>query len=64
MDQLLLKTKYELITKVHTQINKVEGDPTILHILYSVIVNELSNKVSPNLRGVTSDLLRYSIRNL
>ena len=56
-DQLMLETKYELITDVHTQMNKVEGDSSILNNLYLVITNELLNKVPPNLHSVTSDLL-------
>ena len=45
------------MTNIHTQMNKVEGDPAVLYILYSVITNKLPNKVSLNLCSITSDLL-------
>ena len=57
MNLLLLETKYELMTKVHTHLNKVEGDPSILHILYSVIANKSPKKVPLNLHSITSYLL-------
>jgi hypothetical protein len=53
----MLETKYELMNKVHTQINKVEGNSAVLNILHSVITSELPNKVPPNLSSLTSDLL-------
>ena len=64
MNLLLLETKYKLITKVHTYSNKVEGDSTVLHILYSVIANKPPKEVPSNLYGITSDLLQCGIHNL
>ena len=52
------------MTNIHTQMNKVEGDPAILYILYSVIANELPNDVPSNLCSVTYDLLQCGIYNL
>ena len=51
----MLETKYELMNEVYIQINRVDGDPAILNILYSVIANESPNEVSSNLCGITSD---------